>query len=153
MIVLGLSQAVFCGADVKVMAVGRDCLSVPFKEGLGLIDSVNGCKRLTCSSAKISRGNTVFIVDLAGLLAVPEKDWVLEDGDIVMLPEHIFPCMDEADSDAFVALFSEYLKIKKGLIKKPADWQQRIAKLPTHIKKAESAQSPPASPSARGASL
>jgi hypothetical protein len=138
-VALGLISAAYCQADIKVIGPGREALSVEFEAGLNLVEALFGKGSLTCSSIRVSRGSSVFVVDLAGLLAVPERGWSMEDGDIVMIPEHIFPCMDEADSAAFFSLFDEYVKIKNQQMAKPADWQQMIDKLPTHIKKKEPA--------------
>lgn len=103
--------------------------TVPFREGLGLIELLDGSRRITCSRVDVARSDqTRYTLDLKALLR-RAGDWPLHDGDIVTVPEHVFPCMSEATEAALCSLFRDYRLIETGLQARPPDWAERIAAL------------------------
>lgn len=146
--IAGILSSAHCLADIKLAGGIQPAKTVQYTEGMGLIDALNGSRSLTCSRIMLARGKDRFEIDLPSVLASPEKEWALQDGDIILMPEHIFPCMSDRQSDAFITLFREYIKIKNGTVARPKDWQKRIEKLPTHRKKTEPNQTPEPTPTA-----
>ncbi len=125
-----------CLAEIRVFGASPS-RSRPFREGMGLIESLAGTESIYCCAAKIRRNDRLFDVDLATVLADTERDWPLEDGDDVYFSEHVFPCMDSHHSVRFVALIRDYMKIRRGEVERPHDWLKRLEGLPTHTKKTE----------------
>lgn len=150
-IIIALSCATIGVADVRVFAAGNDPRDIPFKEGLGLIESLDHLTHLSCCSVKITRRDTLLQVDLAKALANLESDWVLEDGDTLYIPEHVFPCMSSSDSATFLILIQDYLQIRREQSPPPADWEKRLERLPTHGKRLNQVPEPTAA-SSRGSS-
>jgi hypothetical protein len=131
-LVFSLIFATISVAGVRVIASGNEPLDIPFKEGLGLIESLEHLTHLSCCNVKVSRGDKLLQVDLARALGNLKSDWSLEDGDTLYIPEHVFGCMNSSDSATFLTLIHEYLEIRRGRMTEPRDWQQRIERMPTH---------------------
>jgi hypothetical protein len=123
-----------CSAEVRIIGPHPSGVRT-FHHGPGLIEALAGMESLTCCAARIQRGDRVFEIDFAKALADTERDWPLQDGDLVFIPEHVFPCMEATDSDRFIQFFAEYAKIIKGNISRPKDWQAKLDQLPTHTKR------------------
>ena len=119
-------------AEIRI--IGKNPSALPFRDGLGLVEILEGVDGFACSSVHVTRGNTTIAVSLRPILEDLSRDWRLQDGDIIFMMEHVVPCLEDGDSALFVELITDWNRIRRGELKEPPNWRIRVANLPTHKK-------------------
>lgn len=79
-----------------------------------------------CTKVRVARdhGKKIIEVNVWELMAEFQPDWLLQAGDVVLVPEHVIGCIQ--NEKALRALMEDYLKARAQSPTAPADWKERI---------------------------